>query len=259
MNQKAAVAQAPNGPLTWIWYLVIFAFMSTLGVKLAAATIGQGAVAALVGTTAGLLATYGIAWLWRQIPSLTARLILGIVILVVVTVATLVAQALQEYADDRAAVTAPTSLTPQVPWEQYQPVAPVEQPSQLTPDEQRAQTVWNDKVAAWAVANTTFLQDATRKAAMGKALDEVEESSSGRLTDEELISQAQAIAFQRTGWTTLVPVAQEPIRSWSNHDRQCNETYQETIANVPADVPIGEFSEIKKRAERQLNACYSKG
>jgi hypothetical protein len=104
MNQKNDATQAPNGPLTWIWYLVVFALMATRGANMAVAVLGHGAFQVLVGTMVGLLVAGGIAWLWRRIPSLIARLILGSVILVVTAVSALVAQALLESRNDVAVV-----------------------------------------------------------------------------------------------------------------------------------------------------------
>lgn len=104
MNQNIAVTQALNGPLTWIWYLVVFALMTTLGVNMATAVLGQGAFQALVGTMVGFFTAGGIVWLWRRISSPTVRLILGGAILAVAAVAALMAQTLLESRNDVAAI-----------------------------------------------------------------------------------------------------------------------------------------------------------
>ena len=110
MNQNIAVTQGPNGPSTWIWYVVVFALMTTLGAYMAAAVFGHGAFQALVGTMVGLFAAEGIVWLWRRIPSPIARLILDTLFLAVVTVSALVAQAILESRDDRAAMAIPAPV-----------------------------------------------------------------------------------------------------------------------------------------------------
>lgn len=121
MNQEIAVTQAPNGPLTWGWYLVVFAVMPMLGANMAAAVLGPGAFQTLVGTIVGFSVAGGIVWLWRRIPSLFARLALGALFLVVAAVSALVAQALLESRDDKTAASAPAAQQPEIanPYAKY--------------------------------------------------------------------------------------------------------------------------------------------
>ena len=124
MNQNVTAAQVPNGPLTWIWYLVVFAVMTTLGSKTAGAVLGHGAFQAALGTAGGIIFAAGLAWLWRQIPSLIARLILGALFLIVAAVSALVAEAILESHEDYAAEAVPAQMAEEGPWTQYQQPAP---------------------------------------------------------------------------------------------------------------------------------------
>lgn len=123
MNQNVSVTQAPNGPLTWIWYLCLLAVMTTLGSNMAVAMVGQGSFQAFIGALVGALAAVAIAWLWRQIRSLTTRLILGALFLVVAAISALVAQSLLESRDDVIEVL-PAPMAEEGPWTQYQEPAP---------------------------------------------------------------------------------------------------------------------------------------
>lgn len=114
MNQKIAVAQAPSGPLTWIWYLCVLAVMTTLGSNMANAVMGPEGFWSFIGAMTGVASAAFIAWLWRNIHSLTARLILGALFLIVAAISALIAQALLESRDSYTAAT-PTTQEPAKP------------------------------------------------------------------------------------------------------------------------------------------------
>lgn len=265
-----------RGPAPWFAHLTAVGLLSLQGaVWLYAANLGGapspgGPAWALVTLLFPGVSSLAGAWLVREVvrlrtpdeagqlprpdPTILTLTILGAAAwgLALVFTALVVAVAMAQVRDGRAnrappAPTAPSSQRGGVPppppgYRIETPAAPA-----ISPEAAQAafEQEWNREALAWEANNPRFMAEPGHAEAMEQAVQEVEQASGGQLGARDILTRAEALAFQRTGWAAHL----------RQRERACGDTFTRKLRALDG-MALGEFAARHDEIVAEKDRCY---
>lgn len=189
----------------------------------------------------------------RPNPTILTLTILGAAVwgLALLFTAFVVAVALAQVREPKVAPTAARPAAPAPPprsaalppgYRLETPPAPAMSPeaAQAAAEQERSR-----EALAWEARNPRFLADPARAQAMQQAIHEVEQASGGQIGARDLLTRAESVAFERTGWG-------EQLRL---RERVCGDTFTMKLRALDG-MDLGEFAARHERIVAEKDRCY---